>query len=330
MLAGCALTLAAAAEEPMLRIGLIGLDTSHAVAFTKALNSPDSPEYALGARVVAAFKGGSPDIPASRDRIEKFTEELTNRWGVVLVPTIEDLCRQVDAVMLTSVDGRVHLAQARPVIEAGKRLFIDKPMAASLRDGLAIFELARQRGVAVISCSSLRYGTNTQAVRNGAIGRVVSAETESPMTIEPTHPELFWYGIHGVESLLTVMGAGCRSVRRRVLEDGRVEVLGTWADGRTGVYRQSKNNEGYGGIARGERGEHPIGTSSGYGPMLREVVRFFRTGEKPIPEQETIEILAFMEAAEISRQREGAEVSLEEVLRAAEKEAQRLISASRP
>ncbi len=315
----CAFGLVLAAEEPTLRIGLIGLDTSHVVAFTKTLNDPSASDHVPGARVVAAFKGGSPDIPASRDRVEKFTEELTNKWGVVLVPTIEDLCRQVDAIILTSVDGRVHLEQARPVIAAGKRMFIDKPMAASLRDGLAIFELARERGVPVFSCSSLRYGTNTQAVRNGAIGRVLSAETESPMNIEPTHPELFWYGIHGVESLFTVMGPGCRSVRRRVLEDGRVEVVGTWADGRTGVYRQSKGNQGYGGVARGERGEHPIGTSSGYAPMLREVVKFFRTGVPPVPEQETIEILAFMEASELSRERGGAEVELSEVIERARK-----------
>lgn len=318
--------LGVAAEEPTLRVGLIGLDTSHVVAFTKIFNNTSAPDHVPGARIVAAFKGGSPDMAASRDRIEKFTEELTNTWGVVLVPTIEELCRQVDAILLTSVDGRVHLEQARPVIAAGKRMFIDKPMAASLRDGMAIFELARERGVPVFSCSSLRYGTNTQAVRNGAIGRVRSAETESPITVEPSHPELFWYGIHAVESLFTVMGPGCRSVRRRELEDGRLEVVGTWPDGRTGCVRQSKNNQGYGGVARGERGEHPVGTSSGYAPMLRDIVKFFRTGEPPVPEQETIEILAFMEASELSRERGGAEVELAEVIERARKAVREVMS----
>ncbi|MCX7819070.1 MAG: Gfo/Idh/MocA family oxidoreductase [Kiritimatiellae bacterium] len=315
---------AEAAEEAPLRLGLIGLDTSHVVAFAKILNDPTASNHLPGARIVAAFKGGSPDISASRDRIEKFTEELTNRWGVVLVPTIEELCRQVDAVILTSVDGRVHLEQARPVIAAGKRLFIDKPMAASLRDGLAIFQLAREKGVPVFSCSSLRYGTNTQAVRKGAVGRVLEAETESPVVIEPTHPELFWYGIHGVESLFTVMGPGCRSVRRRTLEDGRVEVVGTWTDGRKGTFRQSKEQWGYGGRARGERGEQPIGESAGYVPMLREVLKFFRSGVPPVPEEETIEILAFMEAAELSRQRGGDEVELAEVMQRAREELERL------
>lgn len=318
--------VAHATDEIPLRVGLIGLDTSHVVAFAKIFNNPAAPDHVPGARIVAAFQGGSPDIPASRDRIQKFTEELTNRWGVVLVSSIEELCAQVDAIILTSVDGRVHLDQARPVIAAGKRMFVDKPMAASLRDGLVMFELARARRVPIFSCSSLRYGTNTQAVRKGAIGRVIHAETESPVMREPTHPELFWYGIHGVESLFTIMGSGCRSVRRRMLDDGRVEVVGTWADGRVGIFRESKKDRPYGGIARGEHGEQPVGELVGYVPMLREIVKFFQTGISPVPEEETIEILAFMEAAELSRERNDAEVEIVEVMERARRAAQQLMT----
>jgi predicted dehydrogenase len=298
-----------------LKIGLIGLDTSHVLAFAKALNDPKLPAHIAGGRVVAAFKGGSQDIPSSRDRIEEYTKQLQEQFGVKLMGSIEELCRQVDAVMLESVDGRPHLEQARPVIAAGKPLYIDKPMAASLRDGLEIFRLARAKKVPVFSASALRFGKGTQAVRHGSIGKVLSAETFSPVHLEPHHPELFWYGIHGVESLFTVMGAGCETVRRGTTADGRVEVTGTWPGGRTGVFRQAEDNKSYGGTARGEKGEAAIGTYDGYEPLVAEIIKFFQTGVSPVPERETIEILAFMEASDESQKLGGKPVNLNDILK---------------
>jgi len=299
---------AAAAAD--VRIGMIGLDTSHVTAFAGLLNDPARDGHVPGARVVAAFKGGSPDIPSSRDRIEGYTRELVEKHGVKLYPTIEQMCQQVDAVMLMSVDGRPHLWQAIPVIEAGKPLYLDKPMAGSLGDVLAIFKLARARGVPVFSASSLRFGRNTQAVRAGSIGRVLGAETTSPFNVEPKHPDLFWYGVHGVESLFTVMGTGCESVVRGTNSVGELVVTGTWSGGRTGSYRQSK---GYGGHARGEAGESDVGAYDGYAPLVVEIVKFFRTGVAPVPANETIEIFAFMEAADESGRQGGAPVTLGEI-----------------
>ncbi len=297
-----------------LRVGLIGLDTSHATAFTKLLNDPADPNHVRGARVVAAFVGGSYDLEASRSRLEGYTKELREKWGVRLHPTIPDLCRDVDAVILTSVDGRTHLAQAIPVLLARKPLYIDKPLAASLRDAAAIFELAAAQGVPVGSASSLRHGRATQAVRGGSIGTVTNAFTTSPCELNPTHPDLMWYGIHGCESLFTVMGPGCRSVRRGTNDTGGIQVTGAWAGGRTGVYREAK---GYGGLARGEKGEAEVGTFDGYAPLLVEVVKCFQTGVVPVAPAETLELFAFMEAADESQRRGGAEVTLEEIFRRA-------------
>src|SRR5437016_5911177 len=101
-----------------LRIGLIGLDTSHVVAFTKLLNDPDDKSHVVGGRVVGAYKGGSPDIESSRSRVEGYTKELQDKFGVKIFNTIPEMCSEVDAVMLESVDGRPHLEQARPVMAA--------------------------------------------------------------------------------------------------------------------------------------------------------------------------------------------------------------------
>lgn len=300
-----------------LRLGMIGLDTSHATDFSKLLNDTTDKAHVPGGRVVAGYKGGSRDIESSWSRVDGYTRQLVEKWGIKIHDSIDELCRDVDAVLLESVDGRPHLAQARPVIQAGKPLYIDKPMAGSLPDVLEIFRLARERGVPVFSSSSLRYAKQTQAVRAGSIGRVLRAETSSPCHLDPTHPDLYWYGIHGVESLFTVMGTGCKSVRRGLTADGRIEVTGTWEGGRTGVYREGK---GYEGKAVGEKGEAPVGAFDGYAPLVVEVVKFFQTRVAPVPPEETVEIFAFMTAADESKKRGGAEVPLREVLERAEVE----------
>lgn len=300
-----------AASGAELRLGMIGLDTSHATAFTKLLNDTKAKDHVPGGRVVAAFKGGSPDLESSWSRVDEYTRELTEKWGVRIHDTIEAMCQEVDAVLLESVDGRPHLAQARPVIEAGKPLYIDKPMAASLRDVLEIFRLAKAKGVPVFSASSLRFGKDTQAARSGALGRIQFAQTHSPSPIDPTHPDLFWYGIHGVESLFTVMGTGCESVRRGLTTDGTIEVIGTWTGGRTGIFREGK---GYGGEARGDKGTGKVGAFDGYRPLVVAIMEFFRTRVAPVPPEETIEIFAFMEAADESKRRGGGAVRLDEVL----------------
>lgn len=297
-----------------LRIGIIGLDTSHVPAFTKLLNDPADKAHVAGGKVVAAFKGGSKDIPSSWDRVEGFTKTLQEKFGVKIYDSIEEMCKNVDAVLVESVDGRPHLAQARPVIKAGKPLFIDKPMAGSLRDALEIFRLAREARVPVFSSSSLRFAKDTLAVRNGSVGKVLSAETSSPASLEPHHPDLFWYGVHGVESLFTVMGTGCETVKRGTTADGKIEVVGTWTGGRTGIYRESK---GYGGTAKGEKGEAPAGTHDRdcYALLVAEVIKFFKTGVAPVPERETIEILAFMTASDESKKLGGQPVSISDVLK---------------
>ena len=198
----CALSAPVAAQTPEIRIGIIGTDTSHVTAFTKLLNDKSDPGHVAGARVVAAFKAGSPDVEASRTRIDRFAAELRDKWGVEFVDSIEALCEKVDAVLLESVDGRPHLAQAIPVFKAKKRVFIDKPLTASYADAREIVRLSRESGVPFFSASSLRFAADLQAIRNsGTHGGIEGAFTFGPENLEPHHPDLFWYGIHAVEML---------------------------------------------------------------------------------------------------------------------------------
>jgi hypothetical protein len=290
-----------------LRIGIIGCDTSHVVAFTETLNNPEAKGHVPGGKVVAAYKGGSPDIPSSIDRIEGYSKTLREKYGVKFYDRIEEMCQDVDVVLLESVDGRPHLEQVRPVLQARKPVFIDKPMAASLQDVIEIFRLAKKANVPVFSSSSLRFARNTQAVRGGLIGRVTYAETYGPCEREPHHPDLFWYGVHGVESLFTIMGTGCQTVQRQTTPDGKIEVVGTWSGGRRGVFREDQD---FHGLAKGEKGETAAGSFDGYEPLVAVIMKFFQTGVAPVKPEETIEIMAFMEASDESKNKGGAQVKL--------------------
>jgi len=304
--------LLCAGESDVIRVGIIGLDTSHAIAFTKILNDENAKDDVAGCRVVAAYPKGSPDIESSVSRVPKYTEQIQT-YGVEIVDSIDELLGKVDAVLLETNDGRPHLEQLRPVLAAGKPVFVDKPVAGSLADAITMYREAQIAGVPMFSSSSLRYGKNTQAARGGSLGRVLRCQTHSPAGLEPTHPDLFWYGIHGVESLFAVMGTGCQSVQRSE-EDGKIVVTGQWTGGRTGVFREGK---GYGGTAIGDGDTSEVGGSNGYRPLLVEIVKFFKTGVAPVSPEETLEIYAFMEAADESKRRGGAVVTLDEGMREA-------------
>ncbi len=308
------LTLISRGAEP-LRVGVIGLDTSHAVDFTAILNTPKpgGPDY--GCKVVAAYAQGSRDIQASVSRVPEYTAKMKG-MGVEIVDSIDILLTKVDAVLLESNDGRVHLEQFRPCLKAKKPVFIDKPIAASLADAITIFEEAKAAGVPVFSSSALRYGKATQDLRNGSMGKVLKVEAGSPSPLEPTHPDLFWYGIHGIESLVTLMGPDAAKVKRGTTADGKIEVTVTWKDGRVAIFREIK---GYSASVTAEKGTAEAGKFEGYEPLVAEVARFFRDKKPPVASSETLTIYAIMEAADESKRRGGAEVTLAEVMEKARK-----------
>jgi Oxidoreductase family, NAD-binding Rossmann fold len=313
-------SFAAAVEEPVkpLRAGIIGLDTSHVVAFTKLLNDANPKPEVAGVRVVAAYPGGSQDIPSSRDRLDGYTKELREKFGVTIVGSIDELLAQVDVVLLESVDGRPHLEQARPVFKARKPVFIDKPVAGTLADAIAIFDLARETNTPCFSSSSLRFSSGIAAMRHHPkVGDVLGCDAYGPCHLEEHHPDLFWYGVHGVETLFTIMGTGCQTVSRTQTE-GTDLVVGVWDGGRVGTFRGIRaGHADYGATVFGSKSVAPAGGYGGYEPLVVEIVKFFKTGQPPVSALETIEIFAFMEAADESKRQGGKPVTIESVMKKA-------------
>ena len=329
LLSVCCLTFtsagafAADAPSPPLKAGIIGCD-AHALAWTKILNDENAQGELADMVVVAAVPGGSPDIPQSMELLQKEAEPLA-QLGVEFVDSINKLLAKVDVVLILSIDGRKHLPVAREVFRSGKPVFIDKPIAASLAEAMVIFRLADKHKVPCFTSSALRFAKRTIDIREDPqLGELVGCDQYSPCPIEPHHPDLFWYGIHGVEPLFTIMGSGCVSVTR-VYSEGNDVSVGLWNDGRIGTVRGIRQGRrGYGSTVFGTKGIVPGGTFDGYEPLLVEIVKFFKTGKPPVSAAETLEIFAFMEAADESKRQGGIPVTLESMMHKAEQAANQI------
>lgn len=296
-----------------LRVGIIGLDTSHVTAFTEIINQPQAQGDLAAIEVVAAFPGGS-DIPASRQHVPEYTEQLRQR-GIRIVDSIAELLPLVDVVLLESVDGTPHLEQARPVILAGKPLYIDKPVAGSLADAIAIYDLAREHQVPCFSSSALRFGPEIIRYRQPDVAaQVKGCSTWGPCSIQRPMPDLFYYGVHGIEMLYTIMGTGCQSVTRTGTSDTDL-VVGRWQDGRIGTFRGIRAGASeFGAVVYENSQIVQVKWTGGYQPLVDQIARFFVTRETPVAAEETLELFAFMEAAEESLRQGGIPVTLESVM----------------
>ena len=297
-----------------LKLGMIGLDTSHVIAFTKLLHETNNKDYVSGGKVVVAFKGGSLDVESSHTRVDGYTKQLQEQFGVKIVDTIEELCAQVDAVLIESVDGRPHLEQARPVIKARKPLYIDKPLAGSLRDAIEIYRLAKENNVPVFSSSSYRFYDSLVEVKKANVGEVRNVISYGPAHLEAHHPDMFWYGVHPTEALFTIMGAGCETVVRSHAKDSDV-ITGTWSGGRIGTLVGLRTGATpHKVIVFGSKGVSEQKGSGSYAPLVREIIKFFQTGLPPVSAEETIEMFAFMEAADESKRQGGKPVKIADVM----------------
>lgn len=300
-----------------LRIGIIGLDSSHSEQFTLRLNDPANPNHVPGARVVAAYAGGSPDLPESAARVEGFTNTLKDKFGVKIMGTIPEVCAASDALLILSVDGRPHLEQAKDVIASGKPFFLDKPVAASLKDAVEIYKLADTAKVPLFSASATRWWPGVIEIATAEESPARAALAYGPAPLLPHHPDLFFYGIHSTEALFTVMGGGCLSIERSSTADVSV-VTGLWEGGRLGtlyaLHTLPMGSTSYKLIRFGQEKITEQASQGDYTPMLREIIKFFQTKQAPVTPKQTLEIYAFMEAAQESKRQNGKSVSLREVL----------------
>ena len=320
---------AADSAEPV-RVGIIGIDNYQGLAFTQLWHKrpEDNPDLG-GLKVVVAWKGGSSDIEETLVDVERWEPHLVKQ-GVRFEESIDDVLRQCDAVMIMTIDGRAHLRLAEQALKAHKPAYIGRPMAASLEDVMAIFDLAKKYDTQVFSCSQHRYSPGFIGMRNHPeVGEVIGCDVYGGCPTVDHHPDFFWHALHSFETLYTIMGPGAASVTRARTDDAEL-VTGVWKDGRVGSYRGIRRGAlKYSATVFGDKGVAPAGIYGyeapvkgvvpkgrykGYEGVATEIAKFFKTGKLPIDPTETIELFGFMEAAHESHRRGGVPVQIDDVI----------------
>lgn len=285
-----------------IKIGIIGLDTSHVIEFTKLLNDTNELNHVPGGRVAVAYPGGSDNFELSKSRVEKFTEQLKNDFGIKIVHTIKELAEQCDAIMLESVDGATHLEQLCEIVEYRKPIFIDKPFSVSTEMAGEMIQLATDYGTPLMSSSALRFAENlTDILSETDKGAVIGADCFGPMEMIDEGSGYFWYGIHLAEMLFAILGPGVGSVTS-IAEREHDVIIGAWKNGKIGTARGIREgNPRFGALIHFENGreyfEFDPARKPFYASLVEEIMAFFTTGSSIVSLNETKEVIGFIEAA---------------------------------
>jgi predicted dehydrogenase len=319
---------------PPIKVGILGMDNYQCVAFMQLWHQKQVPENLAGLRVVAAYPGEpSPKIAKSAENLPKWVARAVAQ-EVKIVDSPTELLPLVDAVILMSTDATGHLEEVRPVLAAGKPVYIGRPMANSLVDAMRIFKLAKEENCPIFSCSQHRFSPGFFEMReHPEIGTVIGCDVYGGYPPEQPVDDVIWSALHGVETLQIIMGAGCKSVARTSTDNA--ELLSCiWSDGRIGTWRGIRTGAiKYSALVFGDKGIGPAGLYGhaapiggvtpktrymGYEGVAVQIANFFKTRQSPVKAEETLEIFAILEAAKLSKAEGGAPVKIAEVLKAAE------------
>lgn len=296
-----------------MRVGLLGLDMSHAVEFTRRLNDPRHPERVAGARVTCGWPGGSDDFELSRSRVGKFTQQVRDDFGVEILSSPQAVAKAADVILITAADGRAHRRLFEQTIEFRRPTFVEKPIATTYADAAAIFHLAREVNVPVMSCSTARFGVPLAKALAEDLGAVIGCDVFGPMPEQATQPGLFWYGVHSIEVMNVIMGRGCHEVRAVRTEETDL-MTATWRDGRIATFRGLRNGEWKFGVSiHREKGFQfaDLLHNSWFKETLELILRDLPNGVSPVESADTLEIVRIIEAANQSRP-DGRLVAVEE------------------
>jgi predicted dehydrogenase len=329
--------------EPV-RVGILGFDNYQAVEYVAFFNNPKAEGDLAGLRVVAAYPAPSAGYPESAALTERWKKQMLGLYQdrkdgvppVEIVGSIDELLKRCDAIMIWSLDGRQHLQQAKAVLGARKRLFIGRPLAASLTDAIAIMKLARETKTPCWSSSQHRYSPGFIGMRNHPeVGRVLGCDVYGGYDEKAAEADRFTRSLHSIETLYTIMGPGCAKVSCTSTPTAE-SITATWSDGRVATYRGIKKGAvKYSATVFGDKGVSTAGIYGhgvpvkgivptddkymGYGGLAIELAKFLKGGDVPVSAAETLEIIALLQAAEDSRAHNGAVVALKDVLDAAGK-----------
>lgn len=288
-----------------VKVGIIGLDSSHTPEFVRLIQGEE--KKMEGLRVEKAMRFASP-FQAEFGQDER--QAKIEKWGVRMCRSVEETVDGMDAVFVEINDPAQHLHYFEQVAGLGIPVFLDKPLAGTLNDGLKIVELAAKHRTNVWSASSLRFIPGLAAARTKAPDPVC-ANIYGALGKAASGSDLIWYGVHAVEMLNAVMGSGARSVRA-LSDDNGVVISVQYGNGRRGVVECNSNLYQYGGRLQ-RQDAFAVFDSVGeifYVYLLQEIRQWLAGGPAPVSMSDALEILAILDAAERSILSEGDSVSI--------------------
>lgn len=280
-----------------MKIGLIGLDTSHSEIFTKLLNDSKDTHHVTGAQITHVIPTYSEDLPLSKERFPHYYEIVTNKYGVIPVESVEELITAVDAVIIGTVDGRNHLDWFKKVVSYSKPIFIDKPVVMSSEEMKELIRLSKVHNTPVMSSSSLRYSETVEALSNNT--DIQSGYFFGPTPRQEQMPGYFWYGIHLVEMVVTIFGTDVESVKVETYKDCE-QIHIKFADGKHAIIRGENDwHNRFGAILHSKESVYSLRLweeeKPYYASLIEQVVRFFETRNSPVPIEETEKIVRLVE-----------------------------------
>lgn len=291
------------------RIGLLGLDTSHAPAFTGLLNDPDNAHHVAGAKVVAAWPGGTAGWDKSESRVGGFTQQLRDDYGIAILESPAAVADKSDVLFITAVDGRIHRQLFEQVAAYGKPIFIDKPFATSVADAQFMIQTAKQNNILLMSSSALRFARPLPSIlADNTKGAIQGIDAFGPMELDAVLPGLFWYGCHTVEMIVAAMGVGCESISAVVTD--AVDVLTMrWSGGRLATLRGLRGSHSqFGATIHRENGVDVVdiaGDIPYYVGLLEAIVGSIQQNKPCVAHNQMLEVVRIMEYGNAARQAGG-------------------------
>ena len=280
----------------MIKIAMIGLDTSHCISFPKCMQAPDCPEpdKVPGLRVITCLRFLTPFTNA--ETLNKRQQQL-EAWGVKVTTRLDEALEGCDAIMLEINDGSLHREYFEKVAALGKPVVLDKPLATTLEDGRAIIALMRKHNTRVWSGSGLPFFPEVSEVI-ARVPQVRYGNVFGVLNKAPAGDGLIWYGVHTFEMLQRIMGSGAQTVRATENANGIVTVI-EYGNGRQGLVETIKNCKHYGGRAQSDTVIMPfvIKAAASKRYLVDEIRKYFEGGSAPVDMATSFEGLAMMVAA---------------------------------
>ena len=284
----------------MIKVAIIGLDTSHSIEFPRRMQAADCPpdQRVPGMRAVTCLRFETPF--QNKKGLDERQSQLES-WGVCVTTRFEEAVADCDAIMLEINDGAYHREYFKKVAALGKPVFLDKPLALSLGDGRAIVRLMRAHHTRVWSGSSIPFCPEVDGTRS-LFTEIRRAHVFGALGDAPAGDSLVWYGVHTFEVLQRIMGPGALSVRA-IESKGSIITLADYGGGREGVVEAIRGTGIYGGRIQGLMNKDAkvvpfvCNSADAYRDILRLNKAFFEGGAIPVDMRTTFEGLAMMTAA---------------------------------